>query len=560
MSVTESVRIIKYRIVLPGLWNWFVVRKLKRLSDAEFWQFFPPSKSTEENLEEFKTQTRMSFFFHPRNQKDFFLELLERSQSRDSIVDEAREVLENKFETLGSGLVRLGEKISWNTDFKTGKEWPLKLLKKEEILDLDHPSDIKVPWELSRFHQVWWLGKAYWLNHDERYAEKFKALVEDWIDKNPLGQGVNWVNAMEVAIRASNWIAGYYFFCESKSIPPGFWIKFLKSLYLHGTFIEYHQEYSWRNGNHLLSDIVGLVFLGIFFRQATFGRKWLDSGVTSLHREMEEQVCPDGVDYEKSTSYHRLVLELFYSATILCQRNSIQFTQEYLKRLEQMFEFVAAYSRPDGSVPLFGDSDDGRLFRFIASGNVNDHRHALSVGAILFERPDFKSAAGRFHQDSLWLFGGEGFEVHQRLRSDASSPSSKSFPDGGFYCMQGKDMHVLVDAGDLGQKGMGGHGHNDVLSFELWAHGESLIVDSGTYAYTFDPIARQQFRGTRAHNTIVVDGIEIAEFDGLWRVHEDRTKPRVTEWSSSDEEDVLEAEHHAYETLSSPVVHRRRFS
>ena len=34
----------------------------------------------------------------------------------------------------------------------------------------------------------------------------------------------------------------------------------------------------------------------------------------------------------------------------------------------------------------------------------------------------------------------------------------------------------------------------------------------------------------------------------------------MIEWSSSDEEDVLEAEHHAYEVLSSPVIHRRCFS
>lgn len=560
MIIADFVKIVRHRIVLPRLWRWFVAQKLTRLSDQEFWRFFAFQNSAEGNLEEFKAQARMSFFFHPRNQKDFFLQLLERSQSRDSIVEEAQNVLENKFETLGSGLISLGTPINWNKDFKTGKEWPAKALSSKEILDLEHPSDIKVPWELSRFHQAWWLGKAYWLEHDERYAEKFKDLVDNWIDNNPLGLGVNWVNAMEVAIRACNWIAGYYFFCESKSISLAFWTRFLKSLYMHGSYIEYHLEYSWRNGNHLLSDYVGIVFLGIFFRQSTFGKQWLQRGVSALHGEMAMQVYPDGVDYEKSTSYHRLVLELFYCATILCQKNSIPFTKEYLSRLEKMFEFVASYSRPDGSIPLFGDSDDGRLFRFVASENINDHRHALSVGTILFDRADFKSASGRFYQDSLWMFGGEGFEIHQRAKVAPDSPRSTAFKDGGFFCMRGTDVHLMVDAGDLGQKGRGGHGHNDTLSFELWASGASIIVDSGTYAYSSDPTARQQFRGTKAHNTVIVDEMEIAEFDGLWKVREDRTRPRVIMCNFSDAEDIVEAEHHAYEALASPVVHRRRFS
>lgn len=557
-NLKSVLNIVNHRIIKPRWWRTFLRERTTRPSGESFKQLFSSTGSHQEFLAQFHLAARFRFFFHPRNQKDFFLQLITSTQNYEDILAEAQNVVENKFETLGSGLASLGAQIDWQKDFKSGKVWALKSSWELDVLDLNNSSDVKVPWELSRFHQVWWLGKAYWVTRNEQYAIKFKELVEGWIDKNPPGVGVNWVVAMEVAIRACNWIAGYYFFCESKSLTEDFWMKFLKNLYAHGLFIEYNQEVSWQNGNHFLSDVVGLIFLGIFFQQTQFGKRWINYGVRALEEEMERQVSADGVNYEKSTSYHRLVLELFYSAAILCRKNNIQLSKSFSKRLELMFEFVQHYTRPDGSAPLIGDADDGRLFRFSMNEDVNDHRYALSVSSILFERSDFKNIAGKFSQDALWFFGGEGFEKHQLLRAESAPLPSRGFAEGGFYILRSSDAHVFFDAGDIGMNGRGGHGHNDTLSFELWAHGAPLIVDSGTYAYTFDVKARQEFRSARAHNIMVIDNVEIAEFAGLWSIKKDGTNPRVIEWKSSGESDILEAQHEGYASLSSPVIYRRR--
>lgn len=554
----QLFRVVSYRLFRRWYWNFFLAPRLNKLSFGDFCSILSTTGDPAEAVERFHETSRFRFFFHPRNRKDFFLNILTQTQPLEDILEEAQNVLENKFQTLGSGLVHLGKRIDWHTDFKSGKKWPLKVLSHQEMLDLGKPSDIKVPWELSRFHQVWWLGKAYWLTSDERYAQKFMSLIEDWIQENPVGVGPNWTVAMEAAFRASNWIAGYYFFCESRSLTPEFWLKFLKSLHAHGVFIENNLEYSWRNSNHFLSDVVGLLILGLFFQGTGFAARWLRFGLKSLPEEMERQVYPDGVDYEKSTSYQRLALELFYTPTILCAKNNIRLPEAFMQRLARMFEYVQHYTRPDGSIPLFGDADDGRLFRFIMNEDVNDHRHALSVGAALFQRADFAQAAGSFRQDVLWLFGGEGFEIFQRIKGNQGSLGSRAFPEGGFYLMRTDDMHLMIDAGDIGMKGWGGHGHNDTLSFEYWANGEALIVDSGTYGYTFDVAARQEFRGTRAHNTVVVDGQELAKFVGLWMILSDTTKPHVYEWLASEDVDILDAEHRAYQRLPDPVTVRRR--
>jgi len=75
-------------------------------------------------------------------------------------------------------------------------------------------------------------------------------------------------------------------------------------------------EFGHIRGNHYLSDIAGLIYLGIFFQETKEGKKWLEKGVSALEEEMEFQVYPDGVGFKGSISYHRLVTELFLSATL----------------------------------------------------------------------------------------------------------------------------------------------------------------------------------------------------------------------------------------------------
>jgi uncharacterized heparinase superfamily protein len=552
-------RRVLYRLLKPAQWRLYSQKRAEQLTDAEFRSLFPFRQNLEDFHQDFYESARLRFFFHPRNKKDFFLHLLTQSQPYDEMLSDAEDVLGNLFEAFGSGKVHLGDSINWQKDYRSGKIWPMKRLSAAELLDVEHESDIKIPWEINRFHQVWWLGKAYWATHNEEYARKFGELVDDWIEKNPVGIGPNWSIAMEVALRSCNWIAGYYLFCDSPSLPAEFWQRFFRKLYLQGRYIEHHMEYAKCNGNHLLSDVVGLLFLGIFFRPAPFGESWVRSSVDALQEEMETQVYPDGVNYEKSIAYHRLVLELFYSATVLCQYNKIPLSDSFLKRLEKMFEFTMAYTRPDGSSPVVGDADDARLFQFSPREDFNDHRHALSVGALLFNRSDFRSAADGFTQDALWLFGAEGFEKHQKLDAPKSEHLSSAFRDAGFYIMSGNQSHLFIDAGDIGMQGRGGHGHNDTFGFELWCDGSGLIVDSGTFTYSADIKLRNEFRSTAAHNTVMVDGKELADFTGLWSIRADETQPRVLRWLVEKDRCVLEAEHSAWRALPSGIVHRRHF-
>jgi uncharacterized heparinase superfamily protein len=557
-SLTDWRNWFHYRQLRTRWWRHDAGPRAAAMTDADFKRLMGLPEGDEEAVRILHERLRLRFFFHPRNRKDFFLNTLTSLQSFDDVIREAEETVENKFDTLGSGVVDLGWPIDWQKDFKSGYSWPVSRSHQLDVLQPDRPTDVKVPWELSRFHQVWWLGKAYWLTGHDQYAQKFRSLIDSWIEANPLDRGVNWVLAMEAAIRACNWVAGYAFFCEARTIPASFWIRFFRVLYQHGLFVEHNLEYAFVRGNHFLSNLTGLVTLGLVFKEHEDGRRWYEWATRQLEVEMGRQVYLDGVDWEKSTSYQRLVLELFAVPTLLAERHGHTFSPAYLERLHAMFRFIAAYQRPDGTIPLVGDADDGRLFRFRRDEDINDLRHILSVGAIRFDDPVLRDAAGGFTQDALWYWGGEGFERFRLIRGASPTPVSQAFPEGGFYVLRSASAHVFFDAGEIGLGGKGGHGHNDTLSFELWIDGAPLIVDPGTYAYTSDVKLRQALRGTASHNTVMVDGVELAEFAGLWNVADDPTRVEVEEWSVSDRATVVAASHRAYERLHVPTRHRRK--
>jgi hypothetical protein len=461
------------------------------------------------------------------------------------------------FDVLGSGPVHLGLPPDWHRDFKSGRRWPCDVSWRIDYANLGEPSDVKVPWELSRFHYAAWLGQAYWLTGDEGYASAFGRLATSWIQDNPPGRGVNWAVPMELAIRSANWIMAFGWFRGSPSLDDGFWFRLLGSLWRHADAIGGNLEYQRLLGNHYISNGMGLVLLGTFFGDTRAGRSWARRGRRILEREMIRQVHPDGVSYEKSISYHRLVLECFYLSLILGERDGFRFSGRFHDRLRLMFEFVNAYTREDGSTPLVSDADDGRVLRLAPAAPFTDHRHGLAVGGTLLEREDLLAAAGGCHPEALWLFGPERFSRCRDASRGKVARASRAFPSGGYYVMRGPDTHTFLDAGEIGFDGHSGHGHNDTLSFELHAPGGTFIVDSGTYLYTSDTAAHRAFASTAAHNTVRVDGREIAEFAGLWRLTADETRPRVLEWTTTPAEDRWVAEHRGYRRLPEPVTHRR---
>lgn len=461
--------------------------------------------------------------------------------------------LERRVQLLGSAPTALGTPIDWARDFKTGLAWPSGYFRTLPLVRRDDDSDVKVPWELSRLQWLIPAGQAYLLDADEAYPRAARAVVEEWVEANPYAMSVNWGCAMEAALRLLTWTRLLQAFGGSEAWgEPDFQSRLLCTLYLHADFTERYIERSDINGNHYTADAAGLVCAGLLFGEGDAPERWQRVGWEILSSELPRQVFGDGVDFEASCAYHRLVLELFLLPALQRRALGLPVPAAYRERIIAMARFVAAYTRPDGSAPLWGDADDARALPLGGPG-VNDHRYLVGLVGVAFEAPDLVSAFSGPRAEIFWLLGAE---AAAGLPERASLPGSTAFPEGGVYVMRGATDHVFIDCGPVGLAGRGGHGHNDCLSFEAYLADRWLVADCGTYTYTADFAARNRFRGTRAHNTPQVDGAEVNRLvaaDNLWELRDD-ARPELRRFDAGSERDVFVGAHSGYRRLDPPLT------
>lgn len=479
----------------------------------------------------------------------------------EELVRRAEGILRREFDILGSGPVKL-DPIDWHVDFKSGFRWaPGRFYRDYQQVCLTDEADVKVPRELSRCHHFLVLGRAYQATGNNRYVHEYLRQTLEWIDSNPLMYSINWGCTMDVAIRAINWIWALGMMANSDVVTDDFTRRVAANLYEHGYYIYRNPEKGpVNNHNHYVSDLVGQVYLGLLFEGLEEPRQWLRDGADELFREMRSQILPSGPTYERTTNYHRLVLELFLSAVILLERSGREIPGDIRLRLEKMFEFVMFYLKPDGTAPVIGDQDDGRLHPFGLQANL-DHRYLLSVGASLFERPDFKAASAGFGADALFLLGLDSRARFDGVPVSSSRPCSRPFTDAGFFVMRRDDNYLFISnsgKGRYSELSGGTHTHCDHLSFELYCGGRTFITDTGSYVYSADPDARMLFRSTRMHNTVVVDGKDqnVLRREVLWDF-ERNALPRHIRWSVGRDVDEYVGDHTGYERLDDPVRHQR---
>ena len=388
-------------------------------------------------------------------------------------------------------------------------------------------SDIRNVWELNRLAHLIPLAQAYRATRDEKFTDQFLAQLRGWVEQNPYGRGPNWNCAMEVALRAINLLAAFAWFRDSTRLDTEFLLRLFQQ---HGTFIRRNLEFSYiTTSNHYLSDVAGLLWLGVMVPELRDAKRWRDFGLKEMLREMDKQVLPDGADFEASTGYHRFVTELFLYSFLLCRENGIDIDRKYWRKLRSMLLYIRGYLRPDGFAPLIGDTDGGQ-FLPLEQRRADDHGYLLAVGAEVFDDPTLREP----------------------------ETESKAFPHAGTYIMRHDDLYLCFNASGAGINGRGSHGHNDALSIEVSAGGRAFTVDPGTYIYTGDLQRRHDFRSTAYHSTVKIDGVEqnTIERDAPFVIG-DEARPRVLQWQTEPQIDRIVAEHYGYRRLKNPVIHRR---
>lgn len=477
------------------------------------------------------------------------------------ILDKANLAFENKISLLGTGLIELGDHIDWHKDYKSGIRWLPRFITEINYSNPYDESDVKIPWEISRLQWLIPLAQAYVLTNDEKYAAKVKDVIQSWIKNNPYARSVNWACTMEVALRIFTLTFFFHVFKNSNTWNDlNFQSNLLKTIWLHGKFTEEFIEKSDVNGNHFTADAAALVVAGLFFNSGDDSKRWHEKGWKYLNDELPKQVFSDGVNYEASLPYHRLVLELFFYPAYYRQIVGFDVSTTYKEVLNKMAFFVACSTNPENTVPVWGDADDARALPFSFT-NINDHRYLLGLIGIAFNFQKIKEFFSGPVTELIWFFGFDRAKELSSIDTNISNIPSTAFSEGGFFILRDRRNYVFIDCGPLGLAGRGGHGHNDILSFEAYLQGQPLIVDSGSYQYTGSYIERNNFRSTSYHNTPQIDNIEINRFirwDYLWNLIND-AQPSQLVWDISMERSIFKGSHSGYKKIDESIEIERLF-
>ena len=531
---------------------------LNRLpSDDAFLKLF--QVSPKDSLEYFRTRSQPKFF-GAFDDPTTTLDSLRTTwpQAESSLLQRANRILEGKFDLLGFTDVNFGMPVDWHLDPQSGKRSPLIHWSQINELATETSGDKKIVWELNRHQHFVLLGQAYWLTSDERYSETFVSHLESWMDQNPPKLGIHWLSSLEIAFRSISWIWALHFFKQSPSLSTETFRRALKFLYLNARHLENYLSTYFSPNTHLTGEALGLFYLGQLFPEFKEAARWKNTGRRILLEQLPIQVKRDGVYFEHASYYHRYLADFYIHFLLLAQLNDERLPAEVEHKLTGLLDHLQYITRPDGTTPLFGDDDGGRLM-FFDKPAPNDFRSTLAVGAALFRRGDYKFVAKQPAEEILWLLGPHAVKQFLELPRAEPQKQSYAFPESGYYVMRdGWDAganYLLFDAGPHGVLNCG-HAHADALAFELASHGRTMLVDPGTYTYTGSREMRDWFRSSPAHNTLTIDGesSSVSDKPFSWKFVADI---ECSKWITRKRLDFVAGSHNGYQRLKSPVSHTR---
>ncbi len=497
----------------------------KRLDDKKFLRqecgLSFPNDSAPFLFDDFYSRRRDSFFTE-RYAKDTRTTQMKKHLNTQGWLLDADRICEGHLCLLGHDVL-LAQADQWHKDPLEGCEWPRVFYNKVHKAKPSETVDIKYVWEMNRHQYLIVLGKAYWISGDETYAKKICEIITSWISDNPYHSGVNWTSSLELAVRSSSWIWAYFLCQGSRHMDSAFHLMFLKSIYEHGLHIEHHLSYYSSPYNHLIGEAAGLHMIGSLFSQLKASQSWEQLGWSIFEKNIDKQFFDDGMCVEQATFYHHFTLGFYLQAVLLRKNNHKPVSEKILSVVEKALDVSMHLTQPNGRLPAIGDIDNARSLYFSAEHSW-DFSGFLSLGAVLFHRPDFKHNSSGFCEELLWLCDEPSLVNFEAMKCRIPLETSKALSSSGYYIMRtswGEDSHYLcfdcgVMAAGLHKGGVpsAAHGHADALSFELSVFGKPILVEGGFYTY-FGPLDwHRHFREKSAHNTVKIGAHKQAEYCG----------------------------------------------
>lgn len=363
---------------------------------------------------------------------------------------------------------------------------------------------------LASEHQLWRMNLHYMEYLEALDTKAVEALITDWMNANDALRPGAWRdawNAYAVSLRIVVWMqqlaARQGFSKEARNLIAQSIAR--QTLYLEKTLE------TDIGGNHLIKNIKALIWASACF-EGPDAIRWGKLGRELLMQQLNVQILPDGVHYERSPSYHcQVFADLLECRSVLGRK-----LPALDEALTGMAQAAADLAHPDGYVAQFNDA-----------------------GLTMCYKP------------------GTCLDAYEGVFGACPSPrASFAFPDAGYFGYRDTRLTIIADCGALAPDDLPAHGHGDALSFELSLDGQRLIVDQGVFEYISGE-RRKHSRSAAFHNTLWVTGTDQADFFGAFRIGR-RASVALETYETTADGLRLEGHHTGYaQALGTPKTHRR---
>ncbi|MCH2187423.1 heparinase II/III family protein, partial [Myxococcota bacterium] len=343
--------------------------------------------------------------------------------------------------------------------------------------------------------------------HESVSAESRLVWMLDWMDRHP--QGTGW-DPHPLGLRIVSWGK---MFRTAGALPEaaGRDARLQESLARQIETLSKNLEVRLQ-ANHLLSNLIGVVFGGLLF-DGPEARRWLGYW-PQLKGELALQVPGDGLHEERSPMYHALLFENVLDLLNLAEASDSMVPDGMVLELQtvarRMRGALAMMCHPDGEIALFADSALGIAQR---PSDLEDYADRLGV---------------------------------------SEPPTQSVLPEGGYVRLVAGPFTVIASVAGPAPAHQPGHAHCDALAFELSYRSQRVITDTGVFEYVPGE-KRRVSRATASHSTLEVDCTEQAE---IWAAHRVGGRPRVL-LERVEPEKTIVASCRGWSTLD--TLHRRRF-
>ncbi|MBN1165017.1 MAG: heparinase II/III family protein [Candidatus Krumholzibacteriota bacterium] len=331
---------------------------------------------------------------------------------------------------------------------------------------------------LFSFDFLQYLNSAYRETGNDKYLQRAREIILDFqtdcTNPSKLPDPLSWYDHT-VANRAGYMLDFWRLLRASRGLDRKFTRLFVELLWRHAKFLELEENYN-PSSNHGLFAASALYRISVAFPEFKEAPAWKELALKRMERQIQDNFTPAGIHKEYSPYYQFVVASALWQFQKDCRHYETPLSQYFRRTVKGSFECLPWLLHPDGTIALFGDSDDepnegimklayiySPFLRYVDSDGRRGRR-PRKKSRIFFD-------AALFVMRSGW---GENRPLHQET------------------CL----MAYFTEKARS-------HEQQDFLTFELYARGQKWITDLGRWAYEYSNPEREFIVSAAAHNVIV---------------------------------------------------------